>query len=138
LATPWQLVGRDEAGNEVAPEAAAILQIRSLGDCVLPLAVGSVPLTFRPRRAGSHRSGKTRYDAFTEQDLNIARVLASGPELTNALIRLISDVPLVLGTSGRIDFSHVCPERADAYRRAWRALAKISGQPGPFLSEEQP
>jgi hypothetical protein len=88
LQLPWHLVARDLAGAETSLEAAASLQIRGTAfDAVggVPLMVGSVPLTFRPVRSGSHRGGQVAYGSFSAQDLAKARLLAGGPELLDVL-----------------------------------------------------
>lgn len=45
------------------------------------LSIGSVALSFRPRRQGSHRGEKMVYRPFSEQDRADARLIAAAPEL---------------------------------------------------------
>ena len=89
---PWNLVGHDEHGRPTQLEVAASLRIHGLGSGV-PLTVGSVPLTFRPQRCGSHRQG-VRFDRFNEIDLANARALAASAELISAIAGLLINVPI--------------------------------------------
>jgi hypothetical protein len=91
---PWHLAARDEAGQTTSLELAAFLQVRL--DTALsgePLTIGASPVTFRPRRLGSHRLGSIRYQQFSPLDLANARVLAASAELIAAMKDLVANVP---------------------------------------------